>query len=141
MIPSCLTIKYNHHMKEIFLTKGDQIMISTPAVLNVPLRTDQDGVIRIGRTRVTLVTLIARHKAGDSPEDIHRGFPTVALADIYAVLAYYLAHQAEIDQYIAEEDAKAERWRKQYEADNPQVAASNAKFRALLEERRKRNRQ
>ncbi len=55
-------------------------------------------MIRVGQTRVTLLTIVTRCQAGDSPEDIHRGFPTVPLGDIYAVRAYYLAHQAEIDQ-------------------------------------------
>jgi uncharacterized protein (DUF433 family) len=114
-------------------------MISTPTVIDVPLRTDQDGVIRVGKTRVTLLTIVTRHRVGDSPEDIHRGFPTVALGDIYAVLAYYLAHQAEVDQYIANELAEAERWRQDYEASNPQAAESNARLRKLVEARRKKD--
>ena len=115
-------------------------MISTPASIDVPLRTDQDGVIRVGQTRVTLLTIVARHRAGEAPEEIHRGFPTVALGDIYAVIAYYLAHQEEIDKYIAEELAKAERWQREYEANNPQVVASNARLRKLVEGQRGKDR-
>jgi hypothetical protein len=56
---------------------------------------------------------------------------------IYAVIAYYLNHREEVDAYIEQEEAEAEKWRQEYEANNPQVAASNAKFRALLNEKRK----
>ncbi len=74
-------------------------MISTPATIAVPVRTDEDGVIRVGQTRVTLVTLISFYKQGESPEALHEAFPTVSLGDVYAVVAYYLAHQAEVDAY------------------------------------------
>src|SRR5690349_1958301 len=91
-------------------------MISTPTVIDVPLRTDSDGVIRIGKTRVTLVTLISFYKQGQSAEDLHRAFPTVPLADIYAVIAYYLSHQAEVDVYIQQELAAGDEMRRQIEA-------------------------
>ncbi len=112
-------------------------MISTPAAIDVPLRTDQDGVIRVGHTRVTLMTLVGCYRRGDTPEEIHDGFPSVSLADVYAVLAYYLAHRAEVDEYIHQLEAEAERWRQAHEADNPQAAAFDAKVRASLEDKRK----
>ena len=115
-------------------------MISMPAVIDVPLRTDQDGVIRVGQTRVTLITIVQRYRVGDAPEAIHEGFPTVPLADIYAVIAYYLAHREEVDAYISQVDAEADRRRQQFEANNPQVAASNTKMRVLLDEKRKKDR-
>ncbi len=111
-------------------------MIATPAIVDVPLRTDENGVIRIGQTRVTLLTIIGRYQIGGSPEAIHEGFPSVSLSDIYAVIAYYLAQRAQVDQYIAEAVTEAERWRRDYEANNPEVAASNAKLRALLDKHR-----
>lgn len=91
-------------------------MIATPAVIDVPLRADSDGVIRIGKTRVTLVTLINFYKQGQSAEDLHRGFPTIPLADIYAVIAYYLAHQTEVDAYIRRIEAEGEEIRRKIEA-------------------------
>lgn len=41
----------------------------------VPLAQWEDGSIRVGGTRVTLDTVVARFKVGDTPEDIHDGFP------------------------------------------------------------------
>src|SRR5260221_9788464 len=91
-------------------------MIAMPVVMDVPLRTDDDGVIRVGRTRVTLTTIIARHQAGDSPEDIQRGFPTVALRDIYAVIAYYLANREVVDEYIRQVGREGAETRSKIEA-------------------------
>lgn len=91
-------------------------MIATPVIMDVPLRTDKDGVIRVGDTRVTLTTIVARHQAGDSPEDIHRGFPTVALSDIYVVIAYYLAHREDVDEYIRQVESEGEVIRHKFEA-------------------------
>src|SRR5258707_15027784 len=111
--------------------------VITPTIVDVPLRTDADGVIRVGPTRVTLVTLVQRYRVGDTPESIHEGFSTISLADIYAVIAYYLAHREELDKYIDAIEIDAKKWREEYEANNPKAAASNAKMRRLLEEKRK----
>lgn len=70
----------------------------------VPLETDVDGVVRVGGSRVTLDTLVAAFQTGDSPEEIHEQYPTVDLADIYAVLTYYLRHTREVDAYLDARD-------------------------------------
>ncbi len=84
-----------------------------------PLRIDERGVVRIGDTRVTLSSIVRCYQRGDSPESIHEGFPSVSLADVYATITYYLRHQEEVDAYLADEDAAAERLRRQIEADYP----------------------
>lgn len=66
----------------------------------VPLASDADGVVRVGGTRVTVDTLVAAFHTGDSPEEIHQQYPSVQLADVYAVLAYYLRHIDEVDAYL-----------------------------------------
>ena len=107
-------------------------MTDTPT-LSIPLTTDADGVIRVGSTRVTLDVIVARHQQGDTPEAIHEGFPTVALTDIYAVIAYYLAHSDEIDAYLQRRDAEATRIRQEVEAGySPETKARMVHFRALL---------
>ncbi len=87
-------------------------------MIQVPIQMDESGAIRVSGTRVTLDVLIARHLQGYSPEAIHEGFPTVPTTDIYAVISYYLAHQDEVDAYLARRDAEAEgiqqRWETKY---------------------------
>ena len=91
-------------------------MVSTPIALDVPLSTDADGVIRVSGTRVTLHTLISAYRLGESPEALHEGFPTVPLADIYAVIAYYLANHDTVDVWMQQIDAEADRRRQDAKA-------------------------
>lgn len=68
----------------------------------VPIVRDDAGRLMVIGTRVPIDSLIARFKQGKSPESIHQSFDTVPLTDIYAVLAHYLRHRAEVEQYLAE---------------------------------------
>ncbi|MEO1287093.1 MAG: DUF433 domain-containing protein [Chloroflexota bacterium] len=90
-------------------------MIHTPAAVAVPLRTDEHGVIRISQTRVTLVTVINRYKAGDSIETLHESFDAVSLSELYAVIAYYLANQVTIDDYIKQIEDVAQQTKQDWE--------------------------
>lgn len=79
----------------------------------VPLVQWDDGSVRVHGSRVTLHTIVARFQEGDTPEDIQDGFPTLSLSQINAVIGWYLDHQAEVDEFIREEDAEAEAlWKK-----------------------------
>ncbi|MDW8320124.1 MAG: DUF433 domain-containing protein [Armatimonadota bacterium] len=66
----------------------------------VPLTTDSDGVIRVGGTRVTLDTVISAFLDGATAEEIVYQYPALELADVYAVIAYYLRHRDEVDVYL-----------------------------------------
>jgi uncharacterized protein (DUF433 family) len=68
----------------------------------IPLTTTLEGVVRITGTRVPLETVVRAFYAGATPEEIVQDFPSVMLAQVYAVLAYFLAHRAEVDAYVAE---------------------------------------
>lgn len=114
-------------------------MLETPATIDVPLRTEQDGVIRVGNTRVTLLVLLGAYNRGDTPEEIAEGFDTLKLEDIYAVISYYLSHRAEVDAYIQQAEEEAEQRRQNYEKGDPRAAAFNAKMRLLLDEKRKQD--
>ena len=48
----------------------------------VPLRTDANGVIRVGTSRVTLETLLHVWQQGSSPEEIVEAFPVLHLDDV-----------------------------------------------------------
>lgn len=69
-----------------------------------PLKLDADGVVRVGGTRVTLDSVIGAFSDGASAEQIVAQFPTLALADVYAAIAYYLRTPTEVDRYL---DARA----------------------------------
>jgi uncharacterized protein (DUF433 family) len=81
----------------------------------VPMAVDEDGMVRIAGTRVTLDTVIACYQQGYNADMIVEGFPTLTLADVHAVIAYYLRHQEEVDRYIAENERAGEEERHAYE--------------------------
>ncbi len=70
----------------------------------VPLSRDGAGGLRVAGTRVLLETLVAAFQRGDSPEEIREQYPTLALADIYAVLTYYLRHASDVQGYLDERE-------------------------------------
>jgi uncharacterized protein (DUF433 family) len=87
----------------------------------VPLRTDESGVMRVGDTRVRLDTVITAWKQGDSPEQIVENFDVLNLADVYAVLSYYLNHRPEVEQYLEQNRQAGERSRAEMERHFPQA--------------------
>src|SRR2546421_4310620 len=81
-----------------------------------PLRVDEHGVIRVGESQVLLDIVIREFNNGAEPEAIAHGFPTLNLADVYGVIAYYLRHRPEIDEYLHARRQEAEQLRQQIEA-------------------------
>ncbi|MFN8514825.1 MAG: DUF433 domain-containing protein [Chloroflexia bacterium] len=84
------------------LTKYGGEMALTLLAVAPPLRLDDHQVARVGKTRVTLDSVIADFKAGSSAEAIEEHYPAVSLAEVYAVLAYYLRNQDEVEGYLRE---------------------------------------
>jgi uncharacterized protein (DUF433 family) len=83
----------------------------------IPLNYDDRGTIRVKGSRVTLDTIVIRMQVGDTPEEIHEGFPTVTLAQINTILDWYSNNQVEADEYLHEQEAEAERIRKEIESE------------------------
>jgi uncharacterized protein (DUF433 family) len=67
----------------------------------LPLVEGTDGVIRVRGTRVTLETLVEAFTDGATAEEIAQQYPSVALADVYQVIGYYLRHSTELGSYFA----------------------------------------
>jgi len=82
----------------------------------VPLDMGMDGVVRVGNTRVTLDTVIDAFKDGATAEEIVWQYPTLSLADVYAVIGYYLQRQSEVESYLAQRQQIANQIRKKNEA-------------------------
>lgn len=82
----------------------------------IPLREDSRGTIRVGDTRVRLETVIYAFNQGYSAEEIMSKYPTLNLADIYAIVAYYLNHREAVDSYIQQQAEEAAELRQEIEA-------------------------
>src|SRR5689334_12733982 len=78
----------------------------------VPLHVDAHGTVRVAGTRLTLASLLAVYQQGTTPEEIVDCFDGLTLGDVYAVLGYYWHHRAEVDAYLAAQDAASDAvWR------------------------------
>ena len=99
-----------------------------------PLRIDEVGAVRVGKTRVLFVLVVQAFQRGATPEEIVRVYETLDLADTYAAIAYYLRHRTEVEQYLAEYDRQAEEIRfKIEERQGSQIGVRDRLLRRLAE--------
>ncbi len=83
---------------------------------------DPPGVLRVGNSRVLLELVIRAFQHGQTPEGIVQSYDTLSLPDVYAVVSYYLANPAPIDEYLHQRDAQADDLRRKIEASQPSRA-------------------
>ena len=95
-----------------------------------PLREDATGAVRVGDSRVLLELVIRAFQDGATPEAIAQRYDTLALSDVYAVVAYYLRHAAEVEQYLAQRDQAAQAMRQKVEAQQGDLSAIRTRLRA-----------
>jgi uncharacterized protein (DUF433 family) len=103
----------------------------------VPLVKWEDGSIRVKETRVLLEIIISAFQSGDTPEHIVQSYTSLKLADVYAVLAYYLTHRQDIDRYVQWVEEESARIQQEIEERFPRDPNLKAKLLARLEEKRK----
>ncbi len=94
----------------------------------VPLTADGRGGWRVRDSRVSLDTVIHEYEDGEDPESIVRNYPTLQLADVYAVIAYYLNHRDAVGDYLRNRQAEAARLRHEMESHQPGRAELRAKL-------------
>ncbi|MCU7243410.1 MAG: DUF433 domain-containing protein [Microcystis aeruginosa WS75] len=73
-----------------------------------PLQANEDGVILVGKTRVTLDTVVSVFNQGATAEEIVNRYPSLNLADVYATIAFYLKHQSEVAAYLQQRQQQAQ---------------------------------
>lgn len=59
-----------------------------------------DDAYRIGGTRAPLDSVVYLYREGLSVESIVECYPVLTLEEVHGALAFYLANQAQIDQYL-----------------------------------------
>ena len=83
---------------------------------SVPLALDDDGVARVGGSRIPIDTVVCAFMQGATPEQIAEQFPSLRLPDIYSVIGYYLDHRDEVDEYLSIRADRAKDLRVEIEA-------------------------
>jgi uncharacterized protein (DUF433 family) len=97
----------------------------------VPLTLTEDGTIRITGSRVSLDSIAHHFKLGATAEQIAQKFPSLALADIYAAITYYLSHRDAVEEDLKQQEAEADAIQQRIESD-PQYQATIAELRERL---------
>lgn len=105
----------------------------------IPLRVDESGAIRVGKSRVLFYLVVEAYKRGNRPEDIVEMYDTLDLADVHAVIAYYLRHHDEVEAFLVEIEQRSQEIRRKIEANQPPREEVRAKLEArrlLMEQKR-----
>ncbi len=87
-----------------------------------PLRIAEEGAVRVGNSRVSLDLVVEQYENGMTPEDLVRAYDTLDLADVHAVIAYYLRHREEVRTYLKRREEEAKALRARIEAERPCVS-------------------
>ena len=65
-----------------------------------PVHLDDDGVLRVGGTRVTLDTVVGAYQDGASPEEIVLAYDALELDEVYGALSFYLRRRTAVEAYL-----------------------------------------
>src|SRR4029078_171691 len=63
-------------------------------------RKTPDGAWRVGDSDISLDSVAIGFQQGESPETIQQNYPSLTLEEVYGAGAFYLANQAEINEYL-----------------------------------------
>jgi uncharacterized protein (DUF433 family) len=101
---SCPTVIWSEKEKQPM-----SLVLEAPPV---PLRTDEHGALRVGKTRIPLDTVVDAFNQGASAEEIVMSYPSLELGDVYAVVNYYLHNRTEVDANLSQREAESSRIKK-----------------------------
>ena len=95
---------------------GDQVVI-----LPNFLTQDPDGFIHVTGHRVGLQHIIHYYQEGFSPEMLACEYPSLPLAEVHKVIAFYLENRADVERYIADCESLVDEQRRSVKA-GPSIA-------------------
>src|ERR1019366_3034933 len=96
--------------------------------VEVPLFDDGNGGLRVTGTRVLLERIVHAFEDGATPEGIVQSYDTLQLADVYAVLTWYLRHKADVNDYLNKRSDEAKAIQQTIEAKQPDRAELRARL-------------
>ncbi len=90
------------------------------------------GEIMVTGHRIGLLHVVDRHNEGMSAEEIARDYPSLAIATIEDVVAFYRENRGEVDAYVAGCRAEIDR-----QAAEPSTGPTAAELRRRIEARQR----
>ncbi len=85
---------------------------------------ERSGGLYVAGTRVSLASVVLEFRQGAAPETILQDFPAlVSLANVYGAIAYYLANQIKVAEYLEAQEANWEEFRKSADPLPPGLTA------------------
>ena len=69
----------------------------------------RNGGFYVAGTRVSLDSIVYSFNSGDSPETIRQNFSSLSLEQVYGAIAFYLAHEKEVDDNIRQGEEELDR--------------------------------
>ncbi|MGH9949611.1 MAG: DUF433 domain-containing protein [Pyrinomonadaceae bacterium] len=81
------------------------------------VRKDDSGILRVGKTRVSLDSVIYAFNEGATAEEIVFRYPSINLMEAYSAITYYLQNKAKLDVYIGKREKTREISRNEIEAE------------------------
>ncbi len=82
-----------------------------------------EGAYRVAGSRVSLDSIVYRFREGLSAESIAENFPALTLEQVYGAIAYYLANQVEVDQYLRDGERLSDQLQQESRRSNADLIA------------------
>ncbi len=93
---------------------------------------EREGAFYVAGSRVSLASIIYSFRDGASPETIQQGFPSLSLAQVYGVIAFYLSHPQESEAYLQELKRKWQELERNGQAPDEELRAKIGQARRRL---------
>lgn len=84
------------------ISYSESTMITVPLPRPILLKANAQGVVLIGKTRVTLDTVVLAYLEEVDAAEIQSQYPSLSLSDVYSVIGYYLDNQSAVDSYVSD---------------------------------------
>lgn len=87
------------------------------------VRKTEEGALRVGQRDISLDSVVIAYQQGFSAETIQQLYPALTLEEVYGAVAFYLANQDEVNQYLERQQAHWQNLRQSVAANSSPVVA------------------
>jgi uncharacterized protein (DUF433 family) len=100
-------------------------MINEFEVVSIPLETNEQGVIRVSGTRVSLDSILHAYYEGATAEEIVLRFPTCTIENIYTIISWALNNPDFINHYLETQTVRLDQLENEIKQEFPSSGLRN----------------